>query len=220
MIFTTVVLFSCINEKVQLVSNYEQQLSENVKIDLKFKCKLFEKINDIYSADSVKYFQDVIVKVTKWSVESISNNLIKYDTLKNKENRKWDAIQNEIELNSKKMDVLIKDFSDSHCSNTSLLDKSDKIEIIQKKLLNEMDIDSIYYDANKLSNMSNEDNKSKDWLDTIFLAYNKYKNISNILLCTKYKCVYTIFNPLVNAKQEITKIYYISPKNKIIKTEN
>lgn len=213
MILTTVALFSCTNKNVQLVSNYEQQLSKNVKIDLKFKCKTFEKINDVYNVDSTKYYQNIIIETTKWSAESISDNLIKYDTLKNRATHTYELNNKEIDIISKKIDAIFR----GKTTNASL-DKVDKLLEISKNLLKDNDVDKVYYDANKLTNMTDESNELKDNLDKTFRAYKNYKNMPNTLLCTKYKCVYTIFNPMVNAKQEITKTYYIS-NNKIIKTE-
>ena len=173
MILTTVALFSCTNEKVQLISNFEQQLSENVKIDLKFKCKSFEKINDVYSIDSVKYFQDVIIKLTKWSADSIEYKTIELSKIKK-----------------------VKNYSGSY---------GYKID----KLIN----------AEKCNHTELTNEGYTDYVEKTLQIFKSYKNMSNTLLCTKYKCVYTIFNPIMNAKQEITKTYCISLKNEIINTD-
>jgi hypothetical protein len=45
----------------------------------------------------------------------------------------------------------------------------------------------------------------------------KYKEQGNKILATKYKCTYSLKNPFLNnAKQEETRIFLISPENKVL----
>jgi len=102
----------------------------------------------------------------------------------------------------------------SHDSISSYLNILDKYITTCDELLNHYetwDDDYDYWMRNKQETI-----EQKKFVEN----YIQYTKEENKLLCTEYVCVYTIKNPLLGGvKQEITKTYYISPNNKIIKTK-
>jgi hypothetical protein len=88
----------------------------------------------------------------------------------------------------------------------------DKEEVARLKRLMQSDTLSI-------KNFENGEIEKTEYAD--WYATNKiYKANPDSVLLTKYKCTYTIKNPLLNnVEQELTKLYYISNSGKIVLSE-
>lgn len=199
-------LSSCKNEKIQIISDYEQNI-EGVKTDLKFKCKSIEQLNQIYGKDSLEIYKKDITALTSWPIDSLEIKINQYADISLNSGLSFLMFHRQIDSIGKIIDKI-------HVGRITLsdIDKLDRLLSTQERLL--------YMSSKALKEPSkfagtNEINE----LNTVIKKYEAYLICQDSLLVTKYKCRYTIFNPFLQAKQEITKLYYISPKNKILKSE-
>ena len=169
LIILTVVLFttSCTNKNINAISNYEQQVSKNVKLDLKFKCKELVKISEVTTLDSMRILGKYLTDSVKISIDSLDYYLLKIDTIK-------------ISVNN-----LIRRYA----------------------FANDIYMVTIFKD--NLNHFTNIEKVIKNCI--------RLREIKDTLLYTKFKCVYTILNPVTGINQEIIKFYFIK-NNKIINT--
>jgi hypothetical protein len=194
--FVIVSFFSLIsckpNPTEQAILDYSQTLG-NSKLDLKMKILSIEKVGEMIASDSAK-----LVKESFYSGLSDEDKKISIDTILVK-----------ADYNIKGWERYIVEL-DSAVKAMELKKMTDDLEYTFKKSR----ILKYTEDVNNFKKAY----KSGDSINTLL---KKYNDNPNRVIGIKYKCTYTIQNPMLNnALQEITKTFVLSLDNKVISEYN
>lgn len=202
---------------INLIKDYENTITDEVKMDLKFKCLDFTIIDEITGLDSAEIYEKNIL--IEYSADVASN----YDPV--------EGFTGYIGYNK------IRKYYGQSALDTIDFDKCiaylDSIKPLMKKHLNEFegferreealkerDI-LLWYDIYKNSKTSMYVIIYKNYLksiDTLKLMLNKYElylNNKDYVYVREVECRFTKINPFLKQKQEITRKYYIDKNNNI-----
>jgi hypothetical protein len=216
-------LISCNPNKdyINLIKNYESTISDEVKMDLKFKCLDFKIIDEITGLDSAEIYEKNIL--IEYSADVASN----YDPI--------EGFTGYIGYNK------IRKYYGQPALDTIEFKKCiaylDSIKPLMKKNLNDFEAYErkeealkerdflLWYDIYKNSKTSmyviifKNYLKSIDTLKSMLDKYQYYLNNKDYVYVREVECRFTKINPFLKQKQEITRKYYID-KNNNLKTVN
>ena len=212
-------LISCNSNKdyINLIKDYENTISDEVKMDLKFKCLDFKILDEITGLDSAEIYEKNILIEYSADVESNYdpiegftgyvgyNKIRKYysqpalDTIDlNKCIAYLDSVKPLMEKN-------VSDFEGFERREHALLDS----DIL------------LYYEIYKNSKTSmyvkiyKNYVKSIDILNSMLIKYQFYMHNKDYVYVRKVECRFTKINPFLKQKQEITRKYYIDKNNNV-----